>query len=331
MKRGGLFFLCFLGFLLLIILIMNYRYPFMVARGGNWSVGYQKASQISGLKVSPMNIITHQQVNSSTEEEIAYIADPFFIKEQDTFYLFTEIKGIDNANIALFTSEDGVDYNYKGIVLDETFHLSYPQVFLHEEDFYMLPETKGANQVLLYKAEKFPYYWKVEDTLIKDRALKDASILISNELNLLVAVDDDLRQVMFKADSLTGKWIEVNDFQPRWGNESRPGGRFVLINEDWYLPLQNHSEGYGTGISLYKLFITAEEYKFELADKLLLKPQEEIVWFKRGMHHLDVQQMPGGGYYMVYDGDGSTGEDKELQFKRSVKWNLVDLYNYLGF
>jgi hypothetical protein len=331
MKRGALFFLGFLGVLLLIILIMNYRYPFMVSLGGHWSVGYQTASQISGLKIIPLNIITHQQVNSSTTEEISYIADPFFIRDQDTFYLFTEIKGKDNANIALFTSEDGVDYNYKGIVLDETFHLSYPQVFRHEEDFYMLPETKGANQVLLYKAEKFPYSWKVEDTLIKDRALKDASILLSDDLNLIVAVDDKLKQIMFTADSLTGKWEAVKEFEPRWGNESRPGGRFVSVDEVWYLPLQNHAEGYGTGISLYKLLITPETYKFELADKLLLKPQEEVKWFERGMHHLDVQQMPEGGFYMVYDGDRCTNGERTLQWKRAVKWNLVDLYNFLQF
>ena len=331
MKRGGLFFLGFLGILLVIILIMNYRYPFMVARGGNWSVGYQEASQISGYNFRPINIITHQEVNRLTKEETAYIADPFFIREQDTFYLYVEIKGIDNANIALFTSKDGVDYSYAGIVLDETFHLSYPQVFRHEENYYMLPETKGSNQVLLYKAENFPYSWQVEDTLIKDRALKDASILLSDELNLLVAVDDGLKQVMFRADSLFGKWNEVKEFEPRWGNESRPGGRFVSIDKDWYLPLQNHAEGYGTGISLYKLLITSEDYKFELADKLLLKPQEEIKWFERGMHHLDVQQMPEGGYYMVYDGDRSTSGERELQWKRSVKWNLVDLYNYLQF
>lgn len=329
MKKKGILLLGLLGALIIVVLIMNYRYPFMVATGGHWSVGYQEASQISDLKVRPINIITYQQVNSLTEEEISYIADPFFIREQDTFYLFTEIKGKDNANIALFTSEDRVNYSYEGIVLDETFHLSYPQVFLHEENFYMLPETKGANQVLLYKAENFPYSWKVEDTLIKDRALKDATILLSDDLNLLVAVDDELKQIMFKADSLTGKWNEVKEFAPRWGNESRPGGRFVSINGDWYLPLQNHSEGYGTGISLYKLLITGEEYKFELAEKLLLKPQEEISWFKRGMHHLDAQQMPEGGYYMVYDGDMSKGEDRELQWKRSVKWNLVDLYNFL--
>jgi hypothetical protein len=331
MKKRGSLILGLLSVVLIILLLMNYRYPFMVAPGGNWSIGFQEASGIANLKVKPVDIITHQHVNKITREEVTYIADPFFIKEQDTIYLFVEIKGKANADIALFTSINERDYEYKGIVLDEAFHLSYPQVFRHKEKIYMLPETKGANHVLLYKAESFPYNWKIEDTLIKNRALKDPSILLSDKLKLIVAVDDDLKQYMFTADSLNGKWEEVEGFKPRWGNESRPGGRFILIDENWYLPLQNHSEGYGTGISLYKLLITSEEYKFKLVDKLLLKPQKEIKWFERGMHHLDVQQMPEGGYYMVYDGDRNTSGNKEFQYKRSVKWNLVDLYNYLQF
>jgi len=33
----------------------------------------------------------------------------------------------------------------------------------------------------------------------------------------------------------------------------------------------------------------------------------------------------------VYDGDRSTNGERALQWKRSVKWNLVDLYNFLQF
>src|SRR5690606_5950809 len=130
------------------------------------------------------------------------------IREKDTFYLFVEIKGEGNADIALLTSSNGLDYSYKGIVLDEVFHLSYPQVFKLKDEFYMLPETAGSNNILLYKAEIFPYNWKVIDTLLKDIELKDPSLLLSEELNLIVGVDDNLKQYIFTADSLKGKWIE---------------------------------------------------------------------------------------------------------------------------
>jgi hypothetical protein len=329
MGKRKMWFLILFGVLLIVLAIMNMRYPFLVANGGHWSVGYQETSSPLNFLVEPKGILSSQVFDTLTKPEIAYIADPFFIKEKDIFYLFTEIKGKQNADIALFTSSTGKDYSYQGIVLDESFHLSYPQVFKYKNEFYMLPETKGANQLLLYKAKDFPYTWIVSDTLIKNRALKDPSLLLSEDLNLIVAVDDDLKQYLFTADSLEGNWKAVKTFNRRWGNESRPGGRFISIEGKWYLPLQNHSNGYGTGISLYQLNKVEDIFKFELVVDHLLGPQQDILWFGRGMHHLDVQQLSSGSYYVVYDGDRKGEGNPQLQLKRSIKWNLVDLYNYL--
>ncbi len=312
----------------IVLLIFNYRYPFVTPSVGNWSVGFTGSSKIfPSVEVNPENIITYKSIDSLIPEEIDYIADPFYIKEDGVFYLFVELKGEGNADIALLTSSDGENYRYKGIVLDEDFHLSYPQVFKHKEDFYMLPETKGSNQVLLYRAENFPYDWRISDTLIKNRGLKDPSLLLSEELNLIVGVDDDLKQYMFTADSLNGSWTEAKNYKQRWGNESRPGGRFFKMDNNWYLPLQNRSLGYGTGISLYKLETENDRLEFKLAEKMYLGPQEKIAWFNRGMHHLDIQKT-GDEYYMVYDGDRNLNDETEFQYKRTFKFNLIDIYNY---
>ncbi|MFN4762845.1 hypothetical protein ACKGJN_06965 [Gillisia sp. Q332] len=207
---------------ILILIIFNYRYPFVTPSVGNWSVGFSGSSELfSTIDVKPENIITYKSFDSLIPEGIDYIADPFYIKEDGVFYLFVELKGEGNANIALLTSTDGENYRYKGIVLDEDFHLSFPQVFNHKGEFYMLPETKGSNQVLLYKAENFPYDWRISDTLIKNRGLKDPSLLLSEELNLIVAVDNDLKQYMFTADSLNGSWTEAKNYKQRWA--MRPG------------------------------------------------------------------------------------------------------------
>jgi len=312
---------------IIILLIFNARYPFVNPRVGNWSVGFHNAERIfPEVDINLGGIISYQYINSVTPDEIDYIADPFFIKEIDTFFLFVELKGEGNANIALLTSTDGKNYDYKGIVLDEPFHLSYPQVFKYQNELYMLPETVGANNVILYKAENFPYDWVVIDTLIDNIRLKDPTLLLSDEINLIVGVDDNLKQYIFTADSLTGQWKEHNEYKQRWGNETRPGGRFFKIAGEWYLPLQNRSLGYGTGISLYKLRNRKDRLEFELAERMYLGPQKEIQWFNRGMHHLDVQQLDNE-YYMVYDGDRNYGE-KEFQYKRTIKFNLIDLYNY---
>ena len=313
---------------ILILIIFNYRYPFVSPHGGHWSVGFTGSSKIFPVvEVNAENIITYAAIDSLIPEAIDYIADPFYIKEAGVFYLFVELKGEGNADIALLTSTDGENYRYKGIVLDEDFHLSYPQVFKHEEEFYMLPETSGSNQVLLYKAENFPYDWRISDTLIKNIGLKDPSRLLSEDLNLIVAVDNDLKQYMFTADSLNGNWTEAKNYKQRWGNETRPGGRFFKLDNNWYLPLQNRSLGYGTGISLYKLETENDQLEFKLAEKMYLGPQQEIEWFNRGMHQLDIQKY-GDEYYMVYDGDRNVNGENSFQYKRTIKFNLIDIYNY---
>lgn len=313
---------------IVILIIFNYRYPFISSNVGHWSVGFKSSSKIfPAVEVHTRNIITYKAIDSLIPEDIDYIADPFYIKEGGVFYLFVELKGEGNADIALLTSGDGENYRYKGIVLDENHHLSHPQVFKYKEEFYMLPETIGSNQVLLYKAENFPYDWRISDTLIKNRHLKDPSLLLSEELNLIVAVDDNLKQYMFTADSLNGSWTEAKNYKQRWGNETRPGGRFFKVDDHWYLPLQNRSLGYGTGISLYKLETENDRLEFNLSEKMYLGPQQEIEWFNRGMHHLDIQKT-GDEFYMVYDGDRNLNGEKTFQYKRTIKFNLIDIYNY---
>ncbi|GHA50331.1 hypothetical protein GCM10007103_33840 [Salinimicrobium marinum] len=311
-----------------ILLVFHTRYPFVTPAVGPWSVGFQKSSNpLQEQKIDPVNIVTYEFIDGLLPEPIDYIADPFFIKEKDTFYLFVEIKGRGNANIALLTSPDGKNYDYKGTVLDEDFHLSYPQVFTHKEEIYMLPETKGSNNILLYKADNFPYSWRITDTLITNIGLKDPSLLLSESLNLIVAVDDDMKQYMFTADSLEGKWSEVENYRQDWGNETRPGGRFFNVKNTWYLPLQNMSAGYGTSISIYRLETNGENLALALEENLYLQPQSEIEWFNRGMHHLDIQKYEDE-YYMVYDGDRHLGNRLEWQYKRTLKHNWIDFYNF---
>lgn len=313
--------------LVVVIFLLNTRYPFNTHEVGPWSVGFSISSQpLKNISIGRDDVITYEYIDSLTPDKTFYIADPFFIKERDTFFLFVEQKGISNANIALLTSPNGQNFQYKGIVLDEGFHLSYPQVFKYREEFYMLPETKGAKQVLLYKATNFPYEWSIHDTLIRNKSLKDPSILLTEKYNLIVAADDDLKQYFFTADSLDGEWSEKNNYKTKWGNETRPGGRFFRYDDSWYLPVQNRSKGYGTGISLYKLKTGDDNYSLERTHPLFLGPQE-TKWFNRGMHHLDLQNIDDQ-FYMAYDGDRNLNGEKEFQYKRSLKLTLLDIYNF---
>ena len=320
---GGILFCA----VVLILFTLNDAFPFVNPVVGKWSVGYSfRDSVLKKPNFVPGNIITYPEIDSILGKEGHYIADPFFIKEKDTFYLFVELKGEREADIALFTSPDGLDYKYKGIVLDESFHLSFPQVFRHKNEFYMLPETSQTENVILYKASNFPYSWKKTDTLIKNRKLKDPAILLSEGLNLIVSVDDHMQQFMFTADSLNGTWKEAENYNGSLGNETRPGGRFFELNGNYYLPVQDRKYGYGSAISIFKIVNENDRLELIREKKEYLDPQRNIKWFNRGMHQLDIQKLDNR-YYMVYDGDYNKTGETYFQFKRTVKFIYSDIYN----
>ncbi|MGO4271886.1 hypothetical protein AB4Z22_18940, partial [Paenibacillus sp. TAF58] len=87
-----------------------------------------------------------------TDVSAEFVADPFIIQQDASFYMFFEVlnKASGLGEIGLASSSDGSEWNYQHLVLRENYHLSYPQVFTYENEYYMLPETAEANGVLLY-------------------------------------------------------------------------------------------------------------------------------------------------------------------------------------
>jgi hypothetical protein len=258
------------------------------------------------------------------------LADPFFVKEKDTFYLFFEHKtNKSNADIGLLTSVDGKKYNYRGTVLSQKFHLSYPQVFKYRNDFYMVPESKQANAVLLYKAYRFPYDWRVCDTLIPNVQLVDPSIYLSDSLNIMVASDYAKNMYVYEADSLFGKWKLHKKPIALIGTESRAGGRFFADKKGLILPVQNFSKGYGYGLSLYHFSFKDGSYAIKREKPFFLMANKNIKEFNAGMHQLDIQRLDATHYYYVYDGNRLNSDSKSLNLWGPLKWNYLDLKNWL--
>ena len=91
MKKNILFAV----FVILVLLtVINYRTPILKQNAGPWSIGFGKST------VFPDNIAVSTNTNYSLEQLKSYndstqfLADPFFIKVKDTFYLFFEHKKI---------------------------------------------------------------------------------------------------------------------------------------------------------------------------------------------------------------------------------------------
>ena len=186
----------------------------------------------------------------------------------------------------------------------------------------MVPESKQANAVLLYKAHNFPFDWRVCDTLIPNVRLKDPSIYLSDTLNIMVASDDNLNMYMYQADSLFGKWKLHKKPIALMGTEARAGGRFFVDKGDLILPIQNCTHGYGYGLSMYRFTFKNGSYTAKRESPFFLKANEEIKEFNAGMHQLDIQQLDENHYYYVYDGNRLKSNSKNVNVWGSLKLNL---------
>ena len=164
------------------------------------------------------------------------VADPFMIHSDNTWFMFFEILNQfkSKGEIALATSKNGLEWEYSQIVLAEPFHMSYPQVFEWEGEFFMIPETGRNRDVRLYKAERFPDKWSHVATLIEGFRIVDSSIIRYRDTWWLFAdTGPDSRNPtlrLYYATDLYGPWIEHPDSPLIEGDSkaARPGGRIVL-------------------------------------------------------------------------------------------------------
>jgi len=207
----------------------------------NWAIGLYKGDtpfDISGEGIENP-IITASDITDVTAR---FVADPFLIKHSGIYYLFFEIllnnpeKGV----IGVAESNNGLDWHYKNVVLEEPFHLSYPYVFEHEGNIYMVPESAQVNAVFLYKAnlDEFPHKWVKVKKLISGY-VEDSSIVMHDGLFWLFGQTNKGkydRLELWYSEQLDGEWKKhpkspVINGDP---NIARPGGRIIRYNEKMY-------------------------------------------------------------------------------------------------
>lgn len=144
-----------------------------------WSIAIYRGP--SPLALAPTGVvITAADV---TDVDAASAADPFLLRRNGRWFLFFEV--IPRANhrggvIALAESDDAVLWRYRGVVLREPFHLSYPHVFESDGATYMTPEN--ANGVRLYRCSSFPHTWTYESDLLSTGAADPTPFRVDGRL-----------------------------------------------------------------------------------------------------------------------------------------------------
>jgi hypothetical protein len=258
-----------------------------------WSIGIYTGPDPLHLFPSDHSLNPALTADHVTDVRAKYIADPFMIREGSRWFMFFEVlTGDDRGEIGLATSADGRQWNYERIVLREPFHLSYPYVFKWRDTIYMIPETRRAEAVRLYRAVRFPFEWRLERELLQG-AFVDSSAVRFDETWWLFVGEDGGRLHLFYADELEGPWTAHPQSPVIRGSvrKARPGGRVLATNNGAIRFAQDAIPFYGTrvrGFLIDQLSRTHYREREVSADPIV--GASMTGWNGFGMHHIDAHQ-----------------------------------------
>lgn len=254
----------------------------------------------------PDKRFTPQNLLRTRYHQITGYADPFlFANPQDGYlYLFYEEERLNaKASICAKRTKDLRHWENLGVVLKEDFHLSYPNVFEHEGEIYMLPETRECDAVLLYKAVQFPFRWEKCKTLVEGDKYADSCVLFQEGKWYLFTTawygkKNGLR--IFIADELTGDYSE-HPMSPITDDLalSRCGGAVFPYEGKLYRPTQYCTNYYGEELHIYEITeLSPSSYKECFVKSMIDKKQS---WNLKGGHHLNTTVF-NGNRVAVLDG-----------------------------
>ena len=272
-----------------------------------WSIGIYTGSSPFHL-AAPENIsnpvIIAQDV---TDIEADIVAHPFLAVTDVSYYMFFTAKHSKTkvGGIGLAESHNGLDWTYRQIVLDESFHLAYPFVFQWQDEYYMIPETYEISTVRLYKATDFPTKWRYEKDLIHGQKFVSASVVRYQDMWWMFVSNpgNDMLQLYYAHD-LMGTWTEHprSPLVQKDKNIARPGGRPIVINDTLYRIAQDDYPTYGNQVLAFEITdISATSYQEKMVVGPLVKASGNG-WNADGMHHLDLHVVGERKWIAATDG-----------------------------
>ena len=265
-----------------------------------------------------------------------FVADPFLFAWRDRVWLFFEgmYKGRGDRGVAkgvvgcMRYDKDKGGWSYQGVVLEEPYHLSYPQVFEDNGVVYMIPETAQAGEVALYEAVDFPLQWRKKAVLIRGKYVDSSVFCTGGEYYIVTTPDDkQSRAELWCAASLTGPWERhiASDKVSSSPALRRNGGAIYKDSDRIYRIAQDCDGGYGKRLHRVPILeVSAAAYSEGSPDLL----SDAISWPQPGMHHTYNRIRMGATLFEVVDRHYNTIR-KPIPFLLSAMWYVIDGVRYV--
>lgn len=221
-------------------------------------------------------------------------ADPHVFFKDDTYYIFIEEYPYKQKKgyISLIEMQQSGKYTAAIKVLEEPFHLSYPNIFEYNGTLFMIPETQQSHCINLYECTNFPTGWKHRETLIDSVDAVDSTILLhKNKWWLFTNIvepggTENYHELsLFYSDNPLSRDWHPHPLNPVISDikTARSAGKIFKQNDIVYRPSQCCKPYYGYGIKLNEI-VTLTEKEYREKEIVFIEPE----WEKRlkGIHTL---------------------------------------------
>jgi hypothetical protein len=232
-----------------------------------------------------------------------FLADPFVATRDGRSCIFAEdfVYSTSKGHISVFEiAPDGA--RELGVVVSESFHLSFPYLFEFEGTLYMCPEAAGSRQIRIYECTEFPMKWRLAVIAMKDVSAVDTMIFRENGswwllTNLSTTEPDEWSAELhlFSANSpLTERWqphrrnpLLIDPQRARNGGLLHDHGGLIRVAQ------KQGFQSYGAAANLMRMTrIDDQEYSEELVSRITPSFMPGL----HGTHHLH-----SNGIYTVWD------------------------------
>lgn len=240
-----------------------------------------------------------------------WTADPFPIEIHGELYIFAEmwryryLKGCIGYSKL---TENG--FTKWKPVIEEPFHLSYPNIFVENGKIYMCPESNEAEEIFLYECMEFPEQWKKVKVLNSGEKYCDSTFYNSGKdtfgFTYQLTVNSENILKFFKIENEEIQMSKGNILT--LGNEMiRPGGKILKSKnaERDLRVIQLGIPSYGSGLIFTEFYI--DWPNFEEKEVLILYPND--LKYDKNKRYTGMHTFNRTESYIVID----------------LKWNRINL------
>lgn len=228
-----------------------------------WSVAYSYHNDFSA------SLWRYKEI---TNPKGRFLADPFVFEYGGDNYIFVEdflYKDNKGRISVIKINEDR--YEIIGVVLEEDFHLSFPCVFRDGNEIYMIPESSKNSDIRLYRCEKFPNKWVLDQVLMSNISAADTMMIKQEETWFMLTNkcsagigDHQAEMHIFYSDELrSNSWQPISSGNPViFDSQKGRNGGIIQYKEKIYRVNQVHGQAhYGKSFNINEIIkITKDEY-----------------------------------------------------------------------